>query len=637
MSDSDKGGDKEGAFVLGSPAMKKMLLRLVLGALLGGGFSSQAGEAGRDIPRALAWHPGNVFVAGETVSVAAPPGEGETWQAVDYEGKTVAQGPVKEGRAEVGPLGVGYYEVGRGTGRVSVGVLARLRAPTPLDSPIGADVAMAWLVSPEQRESVASLCALAGLNRVRDRMDWAEMEPRRGDFAPANRYDESVRLQAAAGLQVLQVCHRSPAWANPNNKRFPLDLRDTYALHRALARRWQTEVAAFEPWNEADIDEFGGHTGSEMASLQKAAWLGVKAGNPKATSCLNVFALHRRTTLEDLQDNEAWACFDTFNLHHYEPFSGYPSLYADFRAVSAGRPLWVTECSLPVKWRGDARLQEPSPEDLRLQSRRAPITYALAVHEGAEAVFYFILPHFVEGQTQFGVLRKDLTPRPAFLALAAAGRLLASARPLGRLQAEDPAVQAYLFDAKPDGQSAKVLVAWSDEERSLELPQAPEAIFDHLGRAQNASAGMLKLGAAPQFIVLGGGTPLPLPLTPPAARPALLPGLPSPVVLQAVLPETSIVLAESAYRITAGQPARIPIFLYNFGDQPARGRLAAAVPETWRAELPLEEEISPGERKELSLRLTGAPGARIAKVRITGEFGPAGAAVLSLRFQVPQN
>ncbi len=613
--------------------MNEMPLALVVGALLGAAFSGQAGGPGRDIPRPLSSHPGNVFVAGEPVIIAAPPGEGQTWRAVDYEGQTAAQGQVKEGRAELGPLAVGYYEVARGTGRVSVGVLAELRAPTPLDSPVGADVAMAWSVSREQMESVASLCALAGLNRVRDRMDWAEMEPRRGDFAAANRYDDSVRVQAAAGLQVLQVSHRSPTWANPNNKRFPLDLRDAWAFHRALARRWQTEVAAFEPWNEADIDMFGGHTGSEMASLQKAAWLGLKAGNPKATACLNVFALHRQTTLEDFQDNEAWACFDTFNLHHYEPFSGYPSLYADFRAVSAGRPLWVTECSLPVKWHGEARLQEPSPEDLRLQSQRVPITYALAIHEGAEAVFYFILPHYVEGQTQFGVLRKDFTPRPAFLALAAAGRLLASARPLGRLQADDPGVRAYLFDARPDERRAQVLVAWSEEERSLELPQAPQALFDHLGRAREVAAGKLKLGAAPQFIVLGGGTRLPL--APPPARPAMLPGHPSPVVLQAVLPEASIVLSESAYRLSAGQPARIPIFVYNFSDQPARGRLAAAVPEQWQAELPQEAEIAPGERQELSLRLTGAPGARIAKVRITGDFGSAGPTVLSLRFQIP--
>ncbi|MGA2867196.1 MAG: hypothetical protein ABSF95_22185 [Verrucomicrobiota bacterium] len=611
--------------------MKKMLLVVVFGALLGASFAAQAGAPGRGIPRPLVSHPGNIFVAGEPVIIGAPPGEGGAWRAVDYEGKVVAQGPVKDGRAELGRLPVGYYEVARGVGRFAVGVLAGLRAPTPLSSPIGADVAMAWLVPREKMEGVASLCAVAGLNRVRDRLDWGEMEPRRGEFAGSNRYDFPVRVQAAAGLQVLQVSHRSPAWANPNNKRFPLDLRDAYDFHRALARRWRAAVAAFEPWNEADIEAFGGHTGSEMASFQKAAWLGLKAGNPQVTGCLNVFALHREATLQDLQENEAWPYFDTFNLHHYAPFADYPRLYADFRGVCAGRPLWVTECSLPVKWRGDERLQEPTPEDLREQSERVPITYALAIHEGAQAVFYFILPHYVEGQTQFGALRRDLTPRPAFLALAAAGRLLADARPLGRVQSADPAVRACLFEAKPDGRRAQVLVAWSEGERSLELPRRPRACFDHLGRARPLSGGALRLGRAPQFIILAPGTRLPL--TPPPARPAVLPGKPSCVVLQAVLPETSVVLRESAYKLPAGQATDIPVFAYNLGAKPARGRLRVALPEQWQAQFPEQAEIAPGERSELRLRLTGAAGPPTAKVRITGDFGPAGRAVLSLRFQ----
>ena len=130
--------------------------------------------------------------------------------------------------------------------------------------PIGADVAMAWLVSPEQRESVASLCALAGFNWVRDRWTRRRSEPRRGDFAPANRYDESVRLQAAAGLPDAQVCHRSPTWANPNNKRFPLDLRDTRPPP-GFGPPLADGGGRVRPWNEADIDEFGGHTGHPPA------------------------------------------------------------------------------------------------------------------------------------------------------------------------------------------------------------------------------------------------------------------------------------------------------------------------------------------------------------------------------------
>ena len=625
--------------------MKHTIICGVVGALIGASFLGQAAAAGGASPQPLAGHPGNIFLAGEAVTIAAPPGDAETWQAADYEGRTVAEGRVREGRAELGPLPVGYYEISRAgaraNSRVSVGVLERLRAPTPRTSPLGINVAMAWFFPKEKMASVAGLCALAGMNRVRDRLNWPELEPQKGQFAAPNRYDWSVQAQAAAGLQVLETSHHSPAWANPNGKRFPLDLRDAYTFHREMARRWRGQVVAFEPWNEADISMFGGHTGSEMASLQKAAYLGLKAGNPKVVACLNVFATHRPATLRNLRENEAWPYFDTFNLHHYKPFAAYPKLYADFRAVSAGKPLWVTECSVPVQWRGDERLQEPAPEDLRLQGERLTMTYAQAIHEGAEAVFYFMLPHYVEGQTQCGVLRPDLTPRPAFVALAAAGRLLAGAKPLGRLETSSDAVHGFLFAARPDGQRAKLLVVWADCELDLVLSRPPKACLDHLGRPRALSGQMLKLSRAPLFVVLARGTRLPL--VPPPEPPKLLPGKPSPLVLQAVLPEETIVLKKSAYNLPAGPTAAIPIFLYNFGAKPLRGRLTASVSlpsanppaaAPWQIEFPSEAAIAPGERKELPLRLTRADvnAAREATLRITGDFGAGGRLVLVVRF-----
>lgn len=212
-------------------------------------------------------------------------------------------------------------------------------------------------------------------------------------LAAPNRYDASVQAQSRAGLRVLDVIHQSPSWANARTKRFPVDLRDGYRFYEAIARRWRGQVQAFEPWNEADIEMFGGHTGSEMASLQKAAYLGLKAGNPQMIACLNVFALHNKAQLEDLDANEAWPYFDTFNLHHYAPFDQYPALYSDFRAVSAGKPLWVSECSLPVQWVGEDQSQEPIEADLKEQSERVAKTFACSLHEGSAATFYFLLPH----------------------------------------------------------------------------------------------------------------------------------------------------------------------------------------------------------------------------------------------------
>jgi hypothetical protein len=623
-----------------SPAMNPILCR---GACLGGALvacaalSAPGPGLNRPLPKPLSHHPGNIFLAGEEVSVPLPARPEGPWRLVDYEDRLLMEVAPAEGTARLGLLPEGFYRLrpaqGTNTLWVSLGVLAPLKAPTPATSPIGLDVAMAWFYPPEKMDAVANLCALAGVNWVRDRLSWAEMERKRGQWADTNRYDASALAQSKAGLRVLQVTHISPAWANPETKRFPLDLRDAFRFWQAMARRWRGQVEAFEPWNEADIPMFGGHTGAEMAALQKAAWFGLKAGNPDAIACLNVFAHHNPAQLADLEANRAWPYFDTYNLHHYEPFDHYPKLYADHRAVSAGRPLWVSECAVPVKWAGDDRLKEPTDADLRVQAERVVRTFACSLHEGSTATFYFLLPHYVEGQVQFGILRPDLTPRPAYVALAAVGRWLADARPLGRLRSTNAALRGFVFRARPDGQPRDVLVAWTTNGYAdLRLPVAPETVSDHLGRNQSAEQ-TLRLTTAPVFARLEEGVARRLELEAPPSAPAFAQGEPSPVVLQALWPADRLSLKESAYRISSEKPERIPVFLYNFSAQAMRGTLRVTVPEGWKASLEGEVALAPQERQETALVVDARGGLSrpVDTVRVTGTFPGGQETVLSLR------
>jgi hypothetical protein len=590
--------------------------------------------AERPIPKPLPSHPGNIFVAGEEVMVPLP-GNTAGWRLFSYENHPLVEVKIADGKAQLGKLTTGFYRL-RQDGQtnatwISLGVVSPLKYPTPATSPVALDVAMAWFYARDKMDAAANLCALAGVNYVRDRLSWGEIEKARGQFTAATRYDDSARAQSAAGLRLLQVNHSSPSWANPDHKRFPLDLRDLYRFQKEIAQRWQGQVTAFEPWNEADIDVFGGHTGTEMAALQKAAYLGLKAGNPQVVACQNVFAIHRRAQLADLDANEAWPYFDTFNLHHYEPLERFPEVYADHRAVSAGRPLWVTECAMPVKWSGDERAKELSDENLREQAERVAKTFAGSLHEGAAATFYFMLPHYVEGQTQFGILRPDLTPRPAFLALAAMGRLLTDARPAGHLAHTN--LQAFLFNARPDGQARPVLVAWAKNGReTVALGATPLAVYDHLGRPLPV-ARELPLDKAPRLVVLAGKPPGQW-QAPPAA-PARKSGQPSPVVFQTMFPQEKTVLAKSAYKISTERPETITLFAYNFSDHPVQGRLAITADPRFSAAFASSTNfnlrLEPMERKELSLAMDcrKTPMRPIETVRIRGDFGAAGKPVVS--------
>jgi hypothetical protein len=614
--------------------MKSLMIAslLVLSVLNGAGGSS---TGARPIPRPIREHPGNIYVRGEEVTLNLTNGQGAAWRPVDYDGREVTPVRVRQDQIDLGRLPVGFYRL-RAEGQsnwISCAVVARLKATTPATSPVALDVAMSWFYPREQMEAVSSLCALAGVNWVRDRLAWGQMEPQPGAWSGTNRYDDAARIQSQLGLRVLQVNHSSPSWANPATSRFPLDLRDAYRFYREMARRWHGRVLAFEPWNEADISMFGGHSGAEMAAMQKASYLGLKAGNRDIIACLNVFAMHNPAQLTDLNENAVWPYFDTFNLHHYAAFDEYPKIYADFRAVSAGRPLWVTECALPVHWTGDEKLKESSDADLREQAERVVKTFACSLHEGAAETFYFMLPHYVEGQTQFGLLRPDLTPRPGYVALAAVGRLLADARPAGRLQSVSANVRGFLFHSHPDGRKANVLVAWVTEGgTNLALPIAPRSAFDHLGRPLKPAT-TLRLTKAPVFALLTDKCARQLKLDPPPQSPPRRTGDPSPVVLQAVWPQESLRLNQSAYRVSTQKSQKVPLWIYNFSEAAVTGTLRVSVPDSWKANEFEKVEIAPQSRADLQLELQCLQSApkSLATVRVVGNFGPAGQPVLSFR------
>lgn len=595
--------------------------------------------AERAIPQPLPSHPGNIFVAGEEVEVSIPDGT-TAWCVVDYDGKVVAEGQ-GAGRAKLGRMGVGYYELQRDKQRlVSLGVVAPLAAPTPKTSPVCCDVSMAWFYQEPKFAAVANLCALAGINRVRDRLNWAQMETARGKFSPPNQYDKTAAAQSAAGLQILQVNHHTAKWAGPRENRFPPDLRDAYNFYREMAKRWRGQVQAFEPWNEADWVQFGGHSGAEMATFQKACYWGLKAGNPDVMVCQNVFANYFPRIAADFRANQPWPYFETLNFHHYWPLDGLPKYYGQFRAISGGRTMWVTECNLiPIKWVGDPKMGELAPEEARRVAERVARIFAISLHEGASATYWFIFPHFTEGENQFGTVRSDLTPRPAYLALAAVGRLLADAKPIGQLKSPDKAFAGYLFRAWPDGKEQTVLVAWANKEmKELPLKLPCTSVFDVLGRAVKTESKTLSVNTSPLFAILPPQSQDAFDYTPAQALPPMAEGKPSPVVLQAVWPEDKsasphVDWLQSCYHIGSDGPEHMPVFVYNFGQTEAKGKLTVTGPKEWKLAIADEVSVAPMGCVELGLEfdLREVPFPRLAVVQIHGDFSAAGTAMLSLR------
>jgi len=608
----------------------------------------------RQIPLPAADHPGNVFVAGEEVSakvVANLSSKAVRWRAMNDRRSIVGQGVLEKDKRSVklGDLGIGWYRIefldegDTVVGWTTAAVLARLAEPTPQDSPICADSATAWFANGDaaRQERFAQLAALAGVNWIRDRLSWGGIHRGPIDFAQNTTYDSAASLQAKHGLKLLQVFHDSPGWAvdkqldDKGAQRFTRDLRLLYKFCKTMAKRYEGQVLAWEPWNEANITVFGGHTIDEMCSHQKAAYLAFKAGNPKVTVCWNVYAgagtdLHTQGVIE----NESWPYFETYNIHSYRKPKDYAQQFAPAREAACGRPIWITECGVPLPWTTGGPEHELSQADELEQAGFLARSYASSLFAGVNRHFFFILGNYGERKIQFGLLRNDQTPRPGYVALAAIGRLLAGAKCRGRSLSDDnPSVHIYAFRSRPDGKRRDVLIVWADKPTKWSLPQdvSVEAVYDYLGRPLGKVTPET-IDSAPLFVLLPRSKARKLPLEVCLQASAFRAGSPSPVVLQLQMPQSATDLNKQAHKVELKDEADLDVFAYNFSDETVTGTISVEhAPDGWRLTPGrIKVEIEPMGRKRLSIRVSAEKPAE-GWIKLQGDFSDAGRPILAFR------
>jgi hypothetical protein len=272
--------------------------------------------------------------------------------------------------------------------------------------------------------------------------------------------------------------------------------------------------------------------------------------------------------------------------------------------------MWTTEFNLPVHW-ADEATKEPSDEELRVQGYRVGKVFATALHEGTEKAFYFILGDYVERNLQYGLVHHDLTPRPAYVAFAAVGRLLNAAAPIGRVDLGNKKLKGYVFRTEVDGLERETLVAWSETKPTTVTIPPAEEMYDYLGR-QMPNAESVKLTRETVFVVLPRGGSEELKIEPPPPKVAWRSGKSCPVVLQLIGKADA---TQSAFQLDGTKELRL--IAYNFGETAVRGNLniqGATVGDRQIA-------IAPGDREQRTIIVNGT-GTVTARIDL-GDFGHA--------------
>ena len=476
---------------------------------------------------------------------------------------------------------------------------------------------------------------------------------KRGEFAPkTTRVEETVPALAGQGLKIQEmIADPLPLWAldrrlinydalHGANHSFPNDLRDVFHFFKGAGERYKGQVQCWEPRNESQM-RLPGH---EIAAYQKAAYLGLKAADPDLIVSLVPWDGARDipdAQLENLTENDALPYMDTYNIHLYASLDQYDDFIGRFRAVAGGRPMWLTECGIQLP-AADQKTGDLSWSNKKKQASFVGPSFAAGIHEGIARHFFFYLPHLNESGTQHGVLHKDMTPRPGYVALAAAGRLLAGAKPLGRVDAGEPGFHGYFFDARPDGRQRAVMVFWRDAERQdvFEWPPPPgladHRLYDVLGRpaADRGPGRPVIIGPSPLYLVMPRNAVEDWPLVPPPQIPKQEIPPPCPVVMDLRLPRNVIDIQTSCYHIPTGKPVEATLKICNLGETPARGRLVAGV---FGVRVEIEETdiaLIPNEIKEIPVqfKLTAPITSGSMPVFFSGDFGDLGKSVCVVRF-----
>lgn len=292
---------------------------------------------------------------------------------------------------------------------------------------------------------------------------WVRLDAAWGDFQPdgPDSYDLTgrvalidgfIREVRQRGLKVLLLFYWAPQWSSgtPEMSGRPRDPAEYADAAAWVARRYSgaldpsLRIDAIELWNEPDLDRFWERTPeetrvSDFARLISLAGPAVRAANPQLTIVAGGISKLDPAWFEEFYATPSvLGSYDAMGLHAYpSPADNPPSAFdpsapqyslQNIVAVDAvmtkygdASPLWITEYgwsvhSNPPFTRG---WQRGTSEDEQAANLLEAVT-VLRTSPRVAALFWYNLWSPPTGDRHldgFGLLDRDLEPRPAYYAV----------------------------------------------------------------------------------------------------------------------------------------------------------------------------------------------------------------------------
>ncbi len=290
-----------------------------------------------------------------------------------------------------------------------------------------------------------------GFDWVKSYVNWETVEPEPGVFRWMDP-DNIVDAFEGYGVHILMRVHGTPAWARPENTFLshpPSDMDDFARFMTVLAERYKGQVAAYEIWNEPNLNYEWGYLEPDpvkYTAMLKAAYQAVKAVDPDAlvisgglstTGDGSPTAMGDLDFLQGMYDAGAQGYLDALGSHPYA--FGHDPDYEDPWGLSLSRvvqqrevmtnngdaetPMWITEAGWVLQTSWNLVEHEAIAVDQAQQAEYLARAYQKVQAEWpwVEAMFLFNLdfssvPWYgaAEPMRWYAILNPDRTPRPAY-------------------------------------------------------------------------------------------------------------------------------------------------------------------------------------------------------------------------------
>lgn len=380
----------------------------------------------------------------------------------------------------------------------------------------------------------------AGIASIRDEVGWGAIEREKGRLAMPAPYDAYVRKAASEGLNVLLILdYANQFYDDGDRPRSPEAIAGFCRYAEFVVRHFGKDVRLYEVWNEWDIGiglpqrHNKGGSAQDYFNLLKAVYPRIKAVDPGVTviAGASTSGAVKRGWLEEVVKLGGLGFCDAVSIHSYNYSDKFPERgpeacsvwmtgvqemlrkYNDDKDV----PFYVTE----MGWPTHVARHGTDPE--RAASYLARLYLLARTSPSFKGIWWYDFqddgwnPQYNEDN--FGLVRPDLTPKPAYYVMADIATVVATGEFAGRVDTKDERLRILRFKVggkdcwalwSADDKDRQVILQTEFADRSLTIQQTGSdarpvrwGFRDWTSRRNEPAANRLSLVVGPRPVLIG--------------------------------------------------------------------------------------------------------------------------------------